>query len=598
MQTPKQENVVPLSLPLRRLAPASLSPGAAPGLVPFPRWQKACDRVSAALLGGEARVVVTGPPGTGKTLLLDHIARVLRASGWTVMLRLADASPPPNQRGSVALLIDEADRLSREALRDLLATVTGPIVLAGLDVLQTRVPGATQVALSPLGREEARDYIAHWLALTGRAPENLEAAAMRRTVEISGGVPRLASTLLSAAAWLAESSDQPIIKVEHVEEAAALRSCFVSGDVETGEEAAERTNTPLLMALAAAMLLLGAGAYVATRYYPAETERALDRVHEAATQLQSVISDKLNGPPPIKVTDAPPSQAKEIAPTPPTRVAEAPPAAPIAVAPPKPAPEPVAARAEPPPAPPPPEPVVSRALEPPAPKPVLPEPVVAQPQPPAAPPAEPPPSLQSATTAQTDQPAPAPSQVTTSAAPPEIPPPAPVAANPPSTPVAATPVAAPPIVAAPVAPAPVAAAPAAPAPIATAPAAPPPAAASPVAAPPPKPAPTVVASAAPLEPDRSLAPETIALLMRRGAEMMAIGDVSAARLLFGRAAEAGSAVAMVEMGRTYDPAVLAQSSPLLQPDVAEAAKWYRRAGKAGSKAADDLLARVERPRPN
>ena len=325
MQTPRQENVVPLAMPLRRNAPVMLptlqSSGSTPSVVPFPRWQKACDRVSAALLGGDTLVLVTGPAGTGKTLLLDNVSRVLRAAGWTVVHRLADAAPPPTQPGNVALLIDEADRLSREALKHLLATTSGPLVLAGLDGLQSRVPGATQIVLSPLGQEEARDYIAHWLALTGRTPSALDTAAMRRTIEISGGIPRLASTLLGAAAWLAESSEKAVITVQHVEEAAALRSCFSAGDSDEAEldrspqEIPEPTNTPFLAAIAASMLLLGAGAYFATRYYPAETEQAMGTIRAGAARLQALLDEKLDGKQPtMAAAVAPPPPAADPAP--------------------------------------------------------------------------------------------------------------------------------------------------------------------------------------------------------------------------------------------------------------------------------------------
>jgi TPR repeat protein len=81
----------------------------------------------------------------------------------------------------------------------------------------------------------------------------------------------------------------------------------------------------------------------------------------------------------------------------------------------------------------------------------------------------------------------------------------------------------------------------------------------------------------------------ISLLLQRGQEMMGVGDVVAARLLFGRAAEAGNAEAMLEMGKTYDPAVLAQASPLLAPDPAEARRWYQQAQTAGNPDAAERL---------
>ena len=109
------------------------------------------------------------------------------------------------------------------------------------------------------------------------------------------------------------------------------------------------------------------------------------------------------------------------------------------------------------------------------------------------------------------------------------------------------------------------------------------------------PVPTLVALAAPdvtlaaIEPrDPALLPiETQALLVRRGHDMAAIDDMSAARLFFRRAAEGGSAAGAFELGRSYDPAVQTGLG-MAQADKAEALRWYRRAaaqGDAGAKAA-------------
>ncbi|MBX6375692.1 MAG: hypothetical protein IRZ13_15850 [Acetobacteraceae bacterium] len=82
-------------------------------------------------------------------------------------------------------------------------------------------------------------------------------------------------------------------------------------------------------------------------------------------------------------------------------------------------------------------------------------------------------------------------------------------------------------------------------------------------------------------------------LIRRGDEMLALGDVSAARLLYERAANAGSASAAVAAGRTYDPAVLRVIGALeIRPDPAAAAAWYRRAAALGDPAATAMLRRL------
>ena len=50
-----------------------------------------------------------------------------------------------------------------------------------------------------------------------------------------------------------------------------------------------------------------------------------------------------------------------------------------------------------------------------------------------------------------------------------------------------------------------------------------------------------------------LDPEQIAGLLKRGGELITAGDVSLARLVLKRAAEAGNASAALELGATYDP---------------------------------------------
>ncbi|HEY4250107.1 MAG TPA: hypothetical protein VGM87_02850 [Roseomonas sp.] len=92
---------------------------------------------------------------------------------------------------------------------------------------------------------------------------------------------------------------------------------------------------------------------------------------------------------------------------------------------------------------------------------------------------------------------------------------------------------------------------------------------------------TEPAAAAPAAP--ALDATVVALLIARGEAMLARGDISAARLLFGRAAAAGSAAALTAMGRSYDPAVLgALGVRGIRPDPEQAALWYRRAAEHGA----------------
>jgi type II secretory pathway predicted ATPase ExeA len=114
-----------------------------------------------------------------------------------------------------------------------------------------------------------------------------------------------------------------------------------------------------------------------------------------------------------------------------------------------------------------------------------------------------------------------------------------------------------------------------------------------VEAPPPEPAPMaadpVAMPPSPNAPPAAspLPPEVLTMLLGRGATMLAAGDITAARLLYKRAADAGSAQAAMEIGRTYEPTFLANKRAIgIQADPAIAAGWYRRAlSLGGTKAA-------------
>lgn len=80
--------------------------------------------------------------------------------------------------------------------------------------------------------------------------------------------------------------------------------------------------------------------------------------------------------------------------------------------------------------------------------------------------------------------------------------------------------------------------------------------------------------------------EIIAALIKRGDELLRIGDISAARLAYERAAAGGSAQAMNALGTTYDPSFLNRLNARgIRPDPAMAAEWYRKAAALGDAAA-------------
>jgi TPR repeat protein len=86
----------------------------------------------------------------------------------------------------------------------------------------------------------------------------------------------------------------------------------------------------------------------------------------------------------------------------------------------------------------------------------------------------------------------------------------------------------------------------------------------------------------------------IAAKMKIGAELMANGDVTAARMMFERAAEAGEAAAAFALAETYDPAVLRRLRLRggIAPDVALARRWYEKARDLGSIAAPERIVRL------
>jgi hypothetical protein len=85
----------------------------------------------------------------------------------------------------------------------------------------------------------------------------------------------------------------------------------------------------------------------------------------------------------------------------------------------------------------------------------------------------------------------------------------------------------------------------------------------------------------------------VAELMTRGDEMLATGDVAAARLFYERAAESGNAAAERQAGKTYDPLFLADTHVRgLRGDPVAAARWYRKASAGGDAEADTLMKRL------
>ncbi len=82
-------------------------------------------------------------------------------------------------------------------------------------------------------------------------------------------------------------------------------------------------------------------------------------------------------------------------------------------------------------------------------------------------------------------------------------------------------------------------------------------------------------------------------MLARGDDLLATGDVAAARLFYQRAAEQGNAAAATAVGQTYDPAILDLLRVRgVRGDAQLAAEWYRKAMAAGDRQAEIRLKRL------
>jgi hypothetical protein len=89
---------------------------------------------------------------------------------------------------------------------------------------------------------------------------------------------------------------------------------------------------------------------------------------------------------------------------------------------------------------------------------------------------------------------------------------------------------------------------------------------------------------------KAIDPQEAAVLMERGRELLANGDVASARLAFRRAVEAGRADAARALAMTYDPSYLAEHKLWgVVGDRTEARTWYERAKELGSTEAERSL---------
>jgi hypothetical protein len=95
------------------------------------------------------------------------------------------------------------------------------------------------------------------------------------------------------------------------------------------------------------------------------------------------------------------------------------------------------------------------------------------------------------------------------------------------------------------------------------------------------------ANAAPVQ---SLNGDVASTLMRRGHDFLGTGDIAAARILFGRLADAGIADAAFAMAQTYDPRYLTEHKVVgVVGDESKARAFYQQAAQLGSVVAAHML---------
>jgi hypothetical protein len=87
-----------------------------------------------------------------------------------------------------------------------------------------------------------------------------------------------------------------------------------------------------------------------------------------------------------------------------------------------------------------------------------------------------------------------------------------------------------------------------------------------------------------------LDPNEVAASLRRGNDLIASGDLAAARLVLRHVADAGDARAAMTLAGTYDPVILEKLGVHgFVPDIAKARVWYEKAKKFGSAEAPQRL---------
>ena len=91
-----------------------------------------------------------------------------------------------------------------------------------------------------------------------------------------------------------------------------------------------------------------------------------------------------------------------------------------------------------------------------------------------------------------------------------------------------------------------------------------------------------------------LSASEITALLARGDAFLSAGDITSARLFYERAADAGSGLAALQLGATFDPMFPGRAGVRgVAADPAQALSWYRRARDLGVGEAEQRIKRLE-----
>ncbi|WP_460232631.1 ExeA family protein [Aurantivibrio plasticivorans] len=211
--------------------------------------KKAFTYLNYALWNKDTFTLLTGDIGSGKTILLQHLLKTMPASAEVVTLYQTQLSPYEllyviaeqlglvsgeqvpkpklfqlindyilDSQKNVVLVIDEAQRFSRETLEelrllagiDLLKSKTNiNIILCGQPELKQIVESGTleqlnqriklRFHLTPLDYNETKEYVSFRVKKAGQKLEIFTQDAVKKIYELTNGLPRLINVLADTA---------------------------------------------------------------------------------------------------------------------------------------------------------------------------------------------------------------------------------------------------------------------------------------------------------------------------------------------------------------------------------------------------------------